>query len=301
MVSRKKKTGAIVMAVCMMLLGTGLPANTGYEAAAEEMGASQTQQWTEADYDREWHEEWRANLVRENEKVKLVKGTALANYPYPLIGEINPDATYIVDEETGRFYRCFVGKVDGNYMSTDEDGILVTRRWVLANSGSDNGWSTGTVWMYFDENGCALTSQWIYLGHKWYYLDEKGAMQTGWTKVGDTWYYMDKESGAMQTGWIQDGWTWYYLDSSGAMQTGWILDRGTWYYLNGSGAMQQYWTKVGDKWYYLGQSGAMQTGWAKIGWYWYYMKDSGAMAENETMKINGVRYSFDASGKWIEK
>ncbi len=114
-------------------------------------------------------------------------------------------------------------------------------------------------WMYFDENGYALTSQWIYLGHNWYYLDDMGIMQTGWTKVGNTWYYMDEKTGAMKIGWIRYGWDWYYLDESGAMQTGWV----------------------------------------KIGYYWYYLKDSGAMAENETLRIQGVRYSFDASGRWI--
>jgi len=43
----------------------------------------------------------------------------------------------------------------------------------------------------------------------------------------------------------------------------------------------------------------MKTGWLKDGGYWYYFQDSGAMAVSTTLTIDGVRYSFDASGHML--
>lgn len=56
--------------------------------------------------------------------------------------------------------------VNENYMCSDDSNLIVSRCWMETQKG----------WMYFDENGYALASQWIYLGHKWYYLKSSGAM-----------------------------------------------------------------------------------------------------------------------------
>ena len=95
-----------------------------------------------------------------------------------------------------------------------------------------------------------MLTGWQWLGGKWYYMTESGAMTTGWQRVGGQWYYMT-ESGTMTTGWQYVGDNWYYLNGSGAMLTGWQWLGGKWYYLNGSGAMQTGWQSIGGSWYYF--------------------------------------------------
>lgn len=227
--------------------------------------------WSEDDFDREWHESNFFNYIEEDLKVTLTMGSDITDYTYPLFSVIRSNRTYLLNNEDGRILREVVCLVDGKYMYADDNGEVVSGCWIFTQSG----------WMYFGWDCYALTSQWICLNHTWYYLNEKGIMETGWLKQNGTWYYLD-DSGAMQTGWLKQNGTWYYLDDSGLMAEGWKQVNGTWYYLNRG-------------------SGAMQTGWLKDGGSWYYLKDSGAMACDEQMKINGVNYSFDKSGKWIEK
>ncbi len=39
-----------------------------------------------------------------------------------------------------------------------------------------------------------------------------------------------------------------------------------------------------------------QNEWFEVGGVWYYSKEDGRMACNETLEINGTKYSFDESG-----
>ena len=125
-----------------------------------------------------------------------------------------------------------------------------------------------------------------------FYLEESN---TGWQKSNGNWYYY--LNGVMQTGWTYEGGSWYYLGSNGVMQTGWIQYQGIWYYLKPYGNMATGWVQDGGAWYYLNESGAMQTGWIEYEDDWYYCYSNGVMAQNVTIVISGVSYTFDASGK----
>ena len=183
-----------------------------------------------------------------------------------------------------------------------------------------NGWEKEDgSWYYYKDD--VKQTGWLLDGDTWYYLDPSGKMLTGWIKPGDTWYYLNP-SGAMATGWLKLGTTWYYLKPSGAMAVGWVLDGDTWYYMNPSGAMAVGWVKVGYTWYYMKPSGAMAASewvpgyywvsasgawtyqpigsWKKNSTGWWFGDTSGWYAKDETIKIDGVKYTFDANGYWIE-
>ncbi len=297
MKTMKKKCLSGILTFCLIVSCMLIPAINVHAETAEDGWVIDAagRKWSDDDYEREMHESYYlGGSVWEDVQVKLVNGSDIdiANYPYPLFSPVYEGGQYLVVEESGRILNNVVCLVDGNYMYVNERGLIASGCWVDTSNG----------WMYFGWDGCALISQWIYLNHTWYYLNDKGIMETGWLNRNGTWYYLD-ESGAMQSGWIKlDKRSWYYLDTSGAMKNGWQFIDNVWYYLDDSGLMAEGWKQVDGTWYYLNWgSGSMQTGWLRDGDSWYYLKDSGAMACNERLKINGVNYSFDKSGRWIEK
>ena len=211
MIMKKLKVGVAIMTACVMLLGTATPANAAEENTTEVTETTDTtdeSDTTEVDEEEEakneeWHKSFFFYMYHDDIKVTVTKGEDIKDYPYLLKPDIYPTAKYLVEDSTGRIMRGLFCEVDGHYMCSDDNGEIVTRRWMeVGVSKIDGGWIV-PAWVYFDENGYALTNQWVYLGNVWYYLGERGAMQTGWTKVGDTWYFMDEESGAMKTGWIR--------------------------------------------------------------------------------------------------
>ncbi|MBR3262399.1 MAG: sirohydrochlorin cobaltochelatase [Lachnospiraceae bacterium] len=153
-----------------------------------------------------------------------------------------------------------------------------------------------------------------------YYNDANGEKVKGWLKDNDKWYFMDKETGIMATGWVKDG-SWYFMKEDGTMATGWVKDGDTWYYMNTSGAMQTGWLKDGNTWYYLKSSGAMAANewcggywlnangswtyqpkgsWKQNSTGWWFGDTSGWYAKSTTQKIDGVDYTFNAAGYWVQ-
>ncbi len=90
------------------------------------------------------------------------------------------------------------------------------------------------------------------------------AVQNGWSLDGIGWRYCYSNGVYATNTWMQDtDGCWYYFDETGYMATGWIEYNGNWYYCDANG----------------NPSGAMVTG-SKV--------------------IDGVTYSFDESGAWIQ-
>ena len=165
-----------------------------------------------------------------------------------------------------------------------------------------------------------VTSGWKWIGGNWYWFESDGVMATGWQKISGKWYYFDSD-GVRQSGWQKVSGKWYYLDADGIMLTGWQKISGTWYHFTAGGAMQTGWQKIKDVWYYFKPSGAMaEKEWVNDWWLsaggawtypykatwrqnargWWFGDESGWYAKNCTITINNKRYSFDASGYWIE-
>ena len=131
---------------------------------------------------------------------------------------------------------------------------------------------------------------------KWWLTINGEAVQDAWYRYYNKWYWM-KPGGIMaENEFIEYNGASYYLKDGGAMATGWLKLDGKWYYFNGSGAMQKStWLKYNSKWYYLMADGVMATGWLKWKDQWYYLDSSGAMVTG-TQKIDGITYTFSASG-----
>ena len=183
------------------------------------------------------------------------------------------------------------------------------------------GWQKiGGTWYWFDDAGIMVTG-WKQIGDIWYYFESSGAMKTGWASSGSTWYWF-ADSGGMATDWQKIDGTWYYFSGSGRMQIGWQKIGETWYYFSSSGAMQIGWQKIGGAWYYFfSPSGAMAANewvggywlnangswtypypgsWKQNSTGWWFGDESGWYAKNQTVRINGTAYTFNAAGYLVE-
>lgn len=61
------------------------------------------------------------------------------------------------------------------------------------------------------------------------------------------------------------------------------------------------WKNIDGLWYYFNSNSVMQTGWLNDKENWYYLQSNGSMARNTTLLINGVNYSFNSYGSWINQ
>lgn len=152
------------------------------------------------------------------------------------------------------------------------------------------------AWYYLGEDG-AMKTGWQLIEDDWHYFGSDGAMRLGWQSIGGKWYYLDSANGSMKTGWQQIGGVWYYFESSGAMFTGWKQSGSDWYFLKSDGSMaaneycQGYWLGSNGKWTYQ-----YKATWRKDSKGWWYGDSTGWYAKNESFKIDGKVYYFDADG-----
>ena len=218
----------------------------------------------------------------------------------------NDEGKWNYFDEDGQLHTGWLEDGGATYY-LDDDGVMLTgwqeidgETYCFNPGGSmKTGWKKiDGAWYYFGSDGKMQTGFVQTYGNS-YYMDENGRMQTGWQKLDGKWYFFNKDSGAMALRWKEIDGKWYYFGEDGIMRTGWQEINGKWYYLQSSGAMKTGWLKYNNRWYYFVESGAMKTGWLKDGGYWYYFMESGAMAVSTTLTIDGVKYSFDASGHML--
>ena len=82
--------------------------------------------------------------------------------------------------------------------------------------------------------------------------------------------------------WKQDSTGWWYEQDNGSYPAGgWELISGNWYYFNGLGYMQ--------------------AGWIESNGEWYYCAPTGEMLHDTTQTIDGVSYTFQSSGAWLQQ
>lgn len=203
--------------------------------------------------------------------------------------------------------------VKDKYYAFNPNGTLITNRW-YQETWED--WETGEKikgdWYYMGADGAAKTG-WFQDGGKWYHTDEKYAwLNLGFWEIGDKIYYFDENDGYMYqnkwygfvSDWGDEGtWTdWYYFGEDGAMVTGWFQYGGEWYYADEWGTVMFGIMDIDGKLYYLDPvTYALRTGWIQDGDMWFYGKEDGSLAANETIKINGTEYTFDANGVYVEQ
>ncbi|MBR0145768.1 MAG: hypothetical protein IJM25_03795 [Eubacterium sp.] len=150
------------------------------------------------------------------------------------------------------------------------------------------GWAIDYSGTYYIKDNGELARGWIKTDGKWYYFNQDGIMQTGWQHVAYhgkyDWYYLSTETaslGKMKTGWQKIDDTWYCFRKDGTLASNewyrgfWVSKHGTWKY-----QQKGRWKKNKNGWWFGDTSG------------WY--------AKNQEMRIDGVRYTFDAEGYLVE-
>lgn len=189
----------------------------------------------------------------------------------------------------------------------------------------------------FDESGHLIKNRWINDSGKWYYYGEEGYIAVGLNKIGNYWYYFPRfdenlnDNFSMYTGFISEYWPMVdvpgtrYFDENGHMCIGWFRvnadNKTVWYYANKDGVIQTGWQTINGKTYFFKSTGAMasnewcegywlnsngtwtykyQASWKKNSQGWRFGDSSGWYAKNETITIDGKKYTFDAAGYWVK-
>ena len=164
--------------------------------------------------------------------------------------------------------------------------------------------------MVIDRNAKSgkLIRGWIWSNKNRYYVNEDGTLARGWIKLDGRWYYLDQD-GILQTGWkyvsYKGKFDWYYLNTDdeylGSMRRGWQKIDDIWYYLRKDGTLASnewyrgYWVSKDGSWKYQPKGS-----WKKDKNGWWFGDTSGWYAKNQSMKIDGVLYTFDAEGYLVE-
>lgn len=177
--------------------------------------------------------------------------------------------------------------------------ILVVVPAFDSHAANDGSWINGSGgWWYQNGDGSYAWNEW----RDGYWLSSDG-------------YWTYKYTGA----WYQNSKGWWFQDTSGWYPTStyqWI--NGVKYKFNGSGYLEEKgWCYTSGGWYYVwGENSYAQNEWVDGYWigadqYWtyqptakwykdstgYYYKDtSGWYPKNETVKIDGKKYTFDSKG-----
>lgn len=198
----------------------------------------------------------------------------------------------------------------GTWYYTNRDGVLQTG-WLYLNQNwyylkEDGAMTVGNypvkgIGYTFDNNGVMMVSAegWMKDGDIWYYY-ENNVKQMGWKLINQIWYFFD-DKGMMRTGWQTIDEKKYYFQPSGAMVTGTQIIDGKSYQFDGNGVLQLKvgWQLEDNTWYYYNEKEEKVTGWLTLNNKKYYLDPiSGAMLVG-THNIDGVEYTFDASGALI--
>lgn len=67
------------------------------------------------------------------------------------------------------------------------------------------------IWYYFDEEGYALSEEWLDIDGEKYYFAENCSLVVGWQFIDDEWYYFNSDGTAL-SGWLEDNDEWYYCE-----------------------------------------------------------------------------------------
>ena len=234
----------------------------------------------------------------------LLSGTLLTSFISPLSNQAKAgwerdNNGWWYSLKYGDYYKNGRYDLNGKFYRFDKRGYMVTG-WYFSKEGNH--------WEYYDPINGDQKFGWLYVNGKWYLSN--GIMQTGYVLSSNKHYYLDPVNGNMKTGWIKlknnsNKEHWYYFDpvSGAAVENSWKYLNGKWYYFNAAYASEGF-TFVGKKKYYFNPINCdMKTGWIYVAGDIYYAdsNDGGALATNKTLRIGGVSYTFDGTGRLIHE
>ncbi len=167
------------------------------------------------------------------------------------------------------------------------------------------------TWVYYDEDGFAVTDTWKKQDGHWYYLDENGQLSFD-RQVEE--YYVGTDGKRVTSQWVKiandEKWEsddpdfyWYYYGTDGKATVSKFrtIDNKN-YYFDSEGRMTTGLQEIDGATYYFGKSddGVMKKGWVELESdnheevsTWHYFDSSGKMIQNELDKrISGNYYTF---------
>ena len=122
-----------------------------------------------------------------------------------------------------------LGAIDG--IDAALSSTAVANGWLKTEDGwmygTETGYATGwakigAVYYFFDENGIANESEWMYENGKWYYFTEGcNAVANHWALVDGKWYWFNEDYSMFANGWkwINNKCYYFYADGSMAANT----------------------------------------------------------------------------------
>ena len=259
--------------------------------------------------------------------------TIVSNNPNIKMFAMSPNPGYVAtDYVLGKGVQLYVTNPyrnihNGSFsVNLTNSGLVVNKakateyKWVYKN----NEW-------YLYENNILIKNSWKRVDNQYYYLDSSGkALKDGWKKINNMWYYFAgknqvdyfgkkyPECAMLYDTWITDGVDWYYVGEYGDMLTNqWVSEttngKKEWYYVGEDGRMLRGEHKIGNETFYFAptsghtsyssktyKDGQMyDEEWLSLGnGKWKYFKKDGYMAKNETLTIDGVKYTFNSEGTY---
>lgn len=177
------------------------------------------------------------------------------------------------------------------------------------------------------EKGQMVTSKWITVDGKKYYLSADGYKVTGLADVGKYTYFFDDDGVMVKKKWlIIDGKEYYAGTNGDISKNEWLFKninkKKVWFYAKGDGALAKNelykigkttygfdakgmrskgFKKIGEKYYYTTSDGVvLKKQWITVKKKKYYLSKTGARYQNKLAKIAGSRYYFDSKGCMVK-
>ena len=263
-----------------------------------------------------WVKDTQGNWLHTNEDGCLVTGWYRAgdgawwyfdNNGYAQFGALtNLNHPFYIDYSKGLLYDRWVQDAKGNWLHTDDNGVLVTG-WFKTKSGywfyfnQDHTMKTGiltdkgyTFWL--DKNDGLLYNEWVKdESGKWLHTDGNGCLLTGWYHAPNgKWFYFNKDNYKMVTGKLTDDNKDYWLDeNAGLLYDAWVQDaKGNWLHTDDNGVLATGWFKTkSGYWFYFNQDHTMKTGILTDKGYTFWLDKNDGLLYNEWVK--------DESGNWL--
>ena len=263
-----------------------------------------------------WVKDTKGHWLHTNEDGCLVTGWYRAgdgawwyfdNNGYAQFGALtNLNHPFYIDYSKGLLYDRWVQDAKGNWLHTDDNGVLATG-WFKTKSGywfyfnQDHTMKTGiltdrgyTFWL--DKKDGLLYNEWVKdESGKWLHTDGNGCLVKGWYHAPNgKWFYFNKDSYQMVTGKLTDDHKDYWLDeNAGLLYDRWVQDsQGNWLHTDDNGVLATGWFKTkSGYWFYFNQDHTMKTGILTDKGYTYWLDKNDGLLYNEWVK--------DESGKWL--
>ena len=263
-----------------------------------------------------WVKDTKGHWLHTNEDGCLVTGWYRAgdgawwyfdNNGYAQFGALtNLNHPFYIDYSKGLLYDRWVQDAKGNWLHTDDNGVLATG-WFKTKSGywfyfnQDHTMKTGiltdrgyTFWL--DKKDGLLYNEWVKDSKgNWLHTDGNGCLVKGWYHAPNgKWFYFNKDSYQMVTGKLTDDHKDYWLDeNAGLLYDRWVQDaKGNWLHTDDNGVLATGWFKTkSGYWFYFNQDHTMKTGILTDRGYTFWLDKNDGLLYNEWVK--------DESGKWL--